>query len=82
MKQFKTIFKKSLTAALVITAAILLPRFTKAADKPLQKINVAYSSISGNIAPLWVTQDRGFFRKYGLEVQSILIESGTTTAQA
>ncbi len=82
MKQFKTIFKKSLTAALVITVAILLPRFTKAADKPLQKINVAYSSISGNIAPLWVTQDKGFFRKYGLEVQSILIESGTTTAQA
>jgi NitT/TauT family transport system substrate-binding protein len=53
-----------------------------AADRPLQKINVAYSSISGNVSPLWVTQDRGFFRKYGLEVQAILIESGTTTAQA
>ena len=50
-------------------------------DRP-QKINVAYSSISGNVSPLWVTQDKGFFRKYGLEVQSILIESGTTTAQA
>lgn len=53
-----------------------------AADRPLRKINVAYSSISGNISPLWVTQDKGFFRKYGLEVQAILIESGTTTAQA
>jgi NitT/TauT family transport system substrate-binding protein len=53
-----------------------------AADRPLQKINVAYSSISGNVSPLWVTQDKGFFRKYGLEVQAILIESGTTTAQA
>jgi len=55
---------------------------TRAADRPLQKINVAYSSISGNVSPLWVTQDKGFFRKYGLEVQAILIESGTTTAQA
>jgi NitT/TauT family transport system substrate-binding protein len=34
------------------------------------------------MAPLWVTQERGFFRKYGLDVQVILIESGTTTAQA
>jgi NitT/TauT family transport system substrate-binding protein len=57
-------------------------QISRAADRPMQKINVAYSSISGNVSPLWVTQDKGFFRKYGLEVQSILIESGTTTAQA
>ena len=44
-----------------------------AAVKSLQKINVAYSSISGNMAPLWVTQDKGFFRKHVLEVQAVLI---------
>jgi ABC-type nitrate/sulfonate/bicarbonate transport system substrate-binding protein/LysM repeat protein len=65
----------SLFVAIAVTTA-------PAADRPLQKINVAYSSISGNVSPLWVTQDRGFFRKYGLDVQAILIESGTTTAQA
>jgi NitT/TauT family transport system substrate-binding protein len=53
-----------------------------AEQRPLQKINVAFSSISGNMAPLWVTLDKGFFRKYGLDVQMILIESGTTTAQS
>ena len=82
MKRLTTIFMKSMMAMLIAAIAILLPHFASAAEKPLQKINVAYSSISGNIAPLWVTQDRGFFRKYGLDVQSILIESGTTTAQA
>lgn len=66
-----------LATALVTTAPPLL-----AADRPLQKINVAFSSISGNMAPLWVTHEKGFFRKYGLDVQVILIESGTTTAQA
>ena len=70
------------TAMRFIVATMTLPATSLAADRPLQKINVAYSSISGNIAPLWVTQDRGFFRKYGLEVQAVLIESGTTTAQA
>ncbi|HSK30325.1 MAG TPA: ABC transporter substrate-binding protein, partial [Candidatus Limnocylindria bacterium] len=68
--------------AMLSTTATMKPLAASAAEKPLQKINVAYSSISGNMAPLWVTQEKGFFRKYGLEVQSILIESGTTTAQA
>ncbi len=67
----------------VFSLAVMTSAWTSsAADRPTQKINVAYSSISGNVSPLWVTQDKGFFRKYGLEVQSILIESGTTTAQA
>jgi len=82
MKQLKSKFAKSIATAMFGAIAILSPHLAGAADKPLQKINVAYSSISGNIAPLWVTQDKGFFRKYGLDVQSILIESGTTTAQA
>ena len=64
------------------TALLINPFSALAADRPLQKINVAFSSISGNMAPLWVTQDMGFFRKHGLDVQVILIESGTTTAQA
>jgi ABC-type nitrate/sulfonate/bicarbonate transport system substrate-binding protein len=80
MKHLTTIVTKSMM--LLITMALLSTYCAVAGEKPLQKINVAYSSISGNIAPLWVTQDRGFFRKYGLDVQSILIESGTTTAQA
>jgi NitT/TauT family transport system substrate-binding protein len=64
-------------AAVIMTGPAVL-----AADRPLQKINVAFSSISGNMAPLWVTHEKGFFRRYGLDVQVILIESGTTTAQA
>ena len=75
---------KLLIGRMILAAAVLhlTAAGARAADRPLQKINVAYSSISGNVSPLWVTQDRGFFRKYGLDVQAILIESGTTTAQA
>jgi len=80
-KSMKNQLYRTLAAALA-TAITLSGAVSLAADRPLQKINVAYSSISGNVSPLWVTQDRGFFRKYGLEVQAILIESGTTTAQA
>jgi NitT/TauT family transport system substrate-binding protein len=69
-------------AAISSVALLTCASSALAADRPLQKINVAFSSISGNMAPLWVTQDMGFFRKHGLDVQLILIESGTTTAQA
>jgi NitT/TauT family transport system substrate-binding protein len=64
---------------------IAFPSASVGAEKAspgLQRVNVAYSSISGNNAPLWVTQEKGFFRKYGLDVQAILIESGTTAVQS
>jgi NitT/TauT family transport system substrate-binding protein len=53
-----------------------------ASDRPLEKVTLAYSSISGNMAPLWITHDRGFFRKHGLDVQLVFIESGSTTVQS
>ena len=69
-------------AVLIVAALAINVSVARTAERPPQKINVAFSSISGNMAPLWVTLDKGFFRKYGLDVQMILIESGTTTAQA
>ena len=78
IKRLSTLIFTGVIALTLIVGMSAAP----AADRPLQKINVAFSSISGNMAPLWVTQDKGFFRKNGLDVQVILIESGTTTAQA
>ena len=53
-----------------------------APERPLEKITIAYSSVSGNMAPLWITHERGFFRKYGLDVQIVFIESGSTAVQS
>lgn len=72
----------STLAALAAAFLALAGPGAHAAERAPERINIAFSSISGNMAPLWVTLDKGFFRKYGLDVQLILIESGTTTAQA
>ena len=73
-------------ADLVFTLMILFGGTANAAETlsnaPLEKITIAYSSISGHMAPLWITQDRGFFRKYGLDVQLVFIESGSTAAKS
>jgi NitT/TauT family transport system substrate-binding protein len=52
------------------------------AERPLEKITIAYSSVSGNMASLWITYERGIFRKYGLDVQLVFIESGSTTVRS
>jgi ABC-type nitrate/sulfonate/bicarbonate transport system substrate-binding protein/LysM repeat protein len=65
------------TTALLLVVVALGP-LAEAAEK---KINVAYSSISGNMAPLWVSHEHGFFLKYGLETQLILAEGGSRAAQ-
>jgi NitT/TauT family transport system substrate-binding protein len=54
----------------------------RAAERPLTQIIIAYSSISGNMAPLWITYEKGLFRKYGLNVQIVLVEGGSRAAQS
>jgi NitT/TauT family transport system substrate-binding protein len=61
---------------------VFLPVSASPAETPFEKVTIAYSSISGNMAPLWITHERGFFRKYGLDAQLVFIESGTTTVQS
>ena len=53
-----------------------------AVERPLEKITIAYSAISGNMAPLWIAYERGFFRKHGLDPQLVFIESGSTAVQS
>lgn len=71
---------------LVFLLALLVPHAARSAEstaeRPLEKLTIAYSSVSGNMATLWITQERGFFRKYGLDVQMVFIESGTTAVQS
>jgi len=60
---------------------LLSPLTAKAAEKQLEKVRIAYSSISSNTVPIWVTYDQGFFRKYGLDVQLLFVEGGSRVIQ-
>src|SRR5688500_6263788 len=68
--------------ALVIVLPVRVSAAESPASRPLEKVTIAYSSISGNMAPLWITHERGLFRKYGLDAQLVFIESGSTTVQS
>ena len=50
--------------------------------QPLQKIRIGYPSISSRQGQLWVAQDEGIFRKYGLDVELIFLRGGQVAVQA
>jgi len=78
--------RPGLSLSLLFLLNILLAGSARAGEgtpeRSLEKVTIAYSSLSGNMAPLWITQERGLFRKYGLDAQLVFIESGSTTVQS
>lgn len=46
------------------------------------RLRVSYSSITANNGPVWIAKEKGIFGKHRLDVQLLLIESGTTSIQA
>ena len=47
-----------------------------------EPVRLAYSAISGAMAPLWVAHDYGYFRRQDLDVQLLYIGGGAVVTQA
>lgn len=56
--------------------------FTPSAHGQSRRALLGYASLSSNQTPMWVAKDQGFFKRFGLDVELILIEGGTRGAQA
>lgn len=52
------------------------------AQPSAKSLNVAYVAVSGTQAGLWVAQEAGFFRKYGLEIRLVYIAGGSRVIQS
>lgn len=73
---------QSMIKALLATSLVLalLPTSFLHAQK-LQRVRVALSTPTPHMAPLWVGKDKKFFENHGLDVQLILVNSGSLVAQ-
>jgi ABC-type nitrate/sulfonate/bicarbonate transport system substrate-binding protein len=47
-----------------------------------ERINIAYSAITGSQAPLWVAKDEGIFKGHGFDVELIYISGGSIVTNA
>ena len=69
----------------VVLAILLLvvdcASVTGAGSVPTKMI-VAYASISPRVAPLWVAQEQGFFKKNGIEAELIFVRGAPTLVAA
>lgn len=65
-------------ALLFLSIAFCQPTHASAAEK----FTVVHSALNMFTAPLWVAKDKGYFQKYGLDVELIYIPSGTMGMQA
>ncbi|MGE5218548.1 MAG: ABC transporter substrate-binding protein [Chloroflexota bacterium] len=53
-----------------------------AQEKKLEPLIVAYSSFTGNRAPLWIAKEVGLYEKYGLDVKLVSIAAGSVSLTA
>ncbi len=81
----KTQTSRKVMSIVLCAVALLFPVVAETADqpvgKPLEKVRIAYSAISGSQVVAWVAYEKGFFRKNGLDVELIFIEGGPRAVQ-
>jgi ABC-type nitrate/sulfonate/bicarbonate transport system substrate-binding protein len=58
--------KFNLTVAFALSV-VLTPRLLCAASE----VVIGYANISARVSPLWIAQEKGFFAKYGVNVQQV-----------
>jgi len=69
---------RGLLFGLLVWLAMILPSALPAAER----IRASYAAPNASQSPLWVAQARGFFAKYGLDVDLLYISSGSLNVQA
>lgn len=47
-----------------------------------EKVRVAFPSLATALSPSWVTSEKGFWKKYGLDVELIYLDGGARTVSA
>lgn len=66
----------------LIVGALLFSLCAAAAHVQGAPIRVGSAGLSGELLPLWVAQDRGLFKKHGLDTEVITIQGGPLAVQA
>src|SRR5215831_943582 len=70
--------KSRLRIIIVLTGVFL----ATVPDALAQNLKVPFAALSPNYAPLWIAEQGGLFKKYGLEVQPIYISAGSVIIPA
>ena len=70
----------ALKSATIVSALALVLLSVQSASA--ERIRIAYSAISGVQLPLWIAQEKGLFKRQGLDVDFLYIGGGSVVVQA
>ena len=68
------IFLAGLSLAVLFATVFLVPALVSAQEG--RSMRAGYTSISGNMTPLWAAKEGGYFKKYGMDIDLISMPSG------
>src|SRR4026207_2025524 len=66
--------RNGLIAVLILAVIAAAGSFSMAAEPT--KVLIAHGAISNNVEPLWIAEEQGIFRKYGIEAELVFIIAG------
>ena len=78
----KVIYSSVAVLAIVILASILGFQYLRAPPSTVTGITVGFVDVSNAHWPIYIAEDVGIFRKYGLNVTTVTLGSGRDTAAA
>jgi ABC-type nitrate/sulfonate/bicarbonate transport system substrate-binding protein len=72
---------RNLRAGVISLVSFFLVIAFNACISHAQTVRISYAGLSGYNVPLWVSQEAGLFKKYGLPAELVLIDGGSTNIQ-
>ncbi|HZD41513.1 MAG TPA: ABC transporter substrate-binding protein, partial [Terriglobales bacterium] len=69
-------FRMPLAWLLLATFAAAVISAPPASAQEARRLRAGYTSISGNMTPLWAAREGGYFKKYGIDIDLISMPSG------
>jgi NitT/TauT family transport system substrate-binding protein len=72
----------SKAAKLLLAVAFLIGSALPAAAAGAEKLLIVHSALNLLTSPLWMAKEKGYFSKYGVDVETIYIPSGTLGMQS
>ena len=76
----KTIARHPVIAILLLCVSQVF--FASPTHAQIRHVLLGYASLSSNQTPVWVAKEEGFYKRFGLDADFVLIEGGTRGAQA
>jgi ABC-type nitrate/sulfonate/bicarbonate transport system substrate-binding protein len=72
--------RQRLTFLVIAISSVLW--FSASHARAAEKIRVAYPAVAPGLTPSWITAEAGIWRKYGLDVETILVSGGARAVPA